>query len=790
MVNASNFDILWVVIAAAFVMLMQGGFTLLETGMVRAKNSINVATKNFVDFCVSAVIFWLFGFAIMFGASASGLFGTSGFLFGNSVPPYLMAFFLFQLVFAGTATTIVSGAVAERMTFIGYLIVTIVIGSLIYPVVGHWIWGGLVEGEATGWLARRGFIDFAGATVVHSVGGWVALAAVLILGAREGRYNVEGNTFNASNLPLTTMGALLLWLGWFGFNGGSTLAVTDQIPLIIVNTVLSGAFGGLAGLTASYIATRQAQVLTTINGALGGLVAITASADIQTPATSVIIGVIAGLLAFGVEVLLYRFRVDDAIGAVPVHVGCGIWGTLAVAIFGDPTLFGSGLGRGSQLAVQMAGVITVFVYAFGIGFLLLWLINRLLPLRVSAEDERRGLNVAEHGARTALFTLLEEMEQMRLSADLSKQVTVEPFTEVGEFAAQYNRVLQELEHIVSQTRDENDQLQASIFQLLQDVTQIAEGDLTVEATVTADATGAVADSFNFMAEQLRELIGNVKTTSERVGSAANEIRLTTAQLNNGAILQAEQILSTSTAVDEMSLSIAQVSDNATLSAMVGEQARSNATQGAKAVRDTIHNMSRIRQEVEATAGRIERLERRSREIGGVTKAINALAERTGILAINASIQASEAGEAGRGFAVVARQVENLAVQSAEAAAQINTLLRAIQDDTREAVSAMATTSQEVQAGSDLASEAGERLTEIESVSTQLADLIAEISRAARQQARGSESIARSMNDIEGVTQQTASGSQRASQSIGYLAQLAEELQASVATFKLAPSMGD
>ncbi len=790
MVNATDFDILWVVIAAALVMLMQGGFTLLETGMVRSKNSINVAIKNFVDFCVSAIVFWLFGFAIMFGASAAGLFGTSGFLFGNNVPAYLMAFFLFQLVFAGTATTIVSGAVAERMSFLGYLVTTIVIASVIYPVVGHWIWGGLAAGDATGWLAQRGFIDFAGSTVVHSVGGWVALAAIIILGAREGRFDVAGKTLNANNLPLSTMGVLLLWVGWFGFNGGSTLAVTDQIPLIVVNTVLAGAFGGIAGLGAGYATMQRANVGSTINGALGGLVAITASANLQSPATAVVIGLIGGLVVFGVERLLERLRIDDAVGAVAVHAGAGVWGTLAVALFGNPELFSSGLGRGGQLAVQLAGIITVFVYAFGLGFLLLWLLNRFVALRVSADAEQRGLNVAEHGARTALLTLLEEMEEIRVSADLTRRVTIEPFTEVGEFAAQYNRVLAELNNSIAKTQTENDALQTSIFQLLQDVTQIAEGDLTVEAEVTSDTAGAVADSFNYMTERLRDVIGKVKVASERVGAAAHEILTTANQLNEGAVLQAEQILNTSAAVDEMSVSISQVSDNATLSALVGEQARANASQGAKAVRDTIDNMRRIRNEVEATAGRIERLERRSREIGNVTKAINALAERTGILAINASIQASEAGEAGRGFAVVARQVEDLAVQSAESAAQINTMLRAIQDDTREAVNAMATTSQEVQAGSELASEAGERLGEIETVSTQLADLIAEISQAARQQARGSESIARSMNDIEGVTQQTASGSERASQSIGYLAQLAEELQASVATFKLAPSVGD
>jgi len=443
-VDHAVIDIVWVLLCAALVMLMQAGFCCLESGLVRSKNSINVAFKNFADFLISSALFWMFGFAVMFGLSYGGLFGTTGFFFEGDAAPWLVAFFLFQLMFCGTATTIVSGAVAERMRFSGYLVVAAILSGLIYPVIGHWVWGGAASGTADGWLAARGFIDFAGTTVVHSVGGWVSLAAIIIIGPRIGRFDNDGTPIHGHDLPLVTLGVFLLWFGWFGFNGGSTLGLTDAVPLILVNTTVSGAFGGLVALAVSWRVHGRPDVGMIMNGSLAGLVGITGSAHIMTPLAAMAIGMVAGAVMFAGTVLLERLKLDDVVGAFPVHCCGGIWGTLAIPIFGDPATWGTGLTRWEQFVVQATGVGACFAWAFGLGFALLWLINRWIPLRIDPEGERIGLNVAEHGASTEVLDLLTEMDQQRQANDFSNHVLVEPHTEIGKIASQYNRVLDDI----------------------------------------------------------------------------------------------------------------------------------------------------------------------------------------------------------------------------------------------------------------------------------------------------------------------------------------------------------
>ena len=421
---------------------MQAGFSSLESGSVRTKNSINVAAKNFADFCLTAAVFWAFGYALMFGDSVGGWFGSSNFFFPETAGAFLLAFFIFQIGFAGTATTIMSGAVAERMKFSGYLIMALVMSALIYPVYGHWAWGSLAGG-APGWLEVRGFIDFAGSTVVHSVGGWMALAGAIIIGPRLGRFGKDSVPIHGHDVPIVTLGVFILWLGWFGFNGGSTLALTSEVPVIIVNTTISGAFGGVVAMAMSWRGGGHVDVTTTMNGALAGLVGVTASANIVSTVDAVIIGSLAGVVMYGVTVLLERVEIDDVVGAVPVHLGAGIWGTLAVALFGNPEAWGGGT-RLSQLGVQLTGVVAAFFWAFGLGFLLLWLINRRFPLRVDPDGERIGLNVAEHGASTEILDLLTDMDKQRQTDDYSTPIPVEPHTEIGQIAQQYNRVLESI----------------------------------------------------------------------------------------------------------------------------------------------------------------------------------------------------------------------------------------------------------------------------------------------------------------------------------------------------------
>jgi len=433
-------DIIWIIICAALVLLMQAGFTCLETGLVRNKNSINVAIKNLMDLCLSGAVFWLFGFGLMFGDSFLGLLGTDHFIFSGSYTPLQYAFFLFQIMFCGTAITIVSGAVAERMSFFGYGLISIMVASVIYPVTGHWAWGGFLDGETQGWLGRLGFIDFAGSTVVHSVGGWCALAAIIVIGPRIGRFE-SNEKIPGSSLPLSVLGALILLFGWFGFNGGSTLAASESIPLILLNTFLAAIFGCIAAAIYITLKTKNTEVGACINGLLGGLVAITACCHVVTPIASVLIGAIAGIIVCIGEQLLEKYKVDDVVGAVPVHLFAGIWGTLALPLLSSSENWGTGLNIWQQFQVQLLGVCTIGLYVFTVSFALLKIINYFYPLRVSQEAEIKGLNISEHMASTEIYNLLGAMQQQESQGDFRQAVTVEPFTEAGQIAKQYNNVL-------------------------------------------------------------------------------------------------------------------------------------------------------------------------------------------------------------------------------------------------------------------------------------------------------------------------------------------------------------
>tara|TARA_Y100000780_G_scaffold130261_1_gene117233 strand:+ start:3439 stop:6828 length:3390 start_codon:yes stop_codon:yes gene_type:complete len=448
----SMIDVLWLVLCAGLVFNMQIGFLCLESGLTRSKNAINVAVKNMADLSVAVFCYWLFGFGLMFGASASGWFGE-GFAMPSFTATWPAAFFLFQAMFCTTAATIVSGAAAERMRFSAYLLVTLLIAGLIYPLFGHWAWGG-VFAEGSGWLAARGFVDFAGSTVVHSVGGWVALAVILLLGPRQGRYEQDrdGRSLTGSNLPLAMLGALMLMFGWFGFNGGSTLSFDGRVPGIIANTVLAAIAGTLGGMLMSWWRWRLIDPVYPLNGLIAGMVAVTAGAHAVDAPAAFFIGLIGAVVMYLADRLLTRLRVDDAVGAVPVHLASGIWGTLAVALFADPLRLGTGLNRLQQLVVQLEGVLVAGVWAFGLTWLLLRVINRFWPMRVTPEDELAGLNVSEHGARTELIELLEAMAAHQREGRFERDVPVEPFTEVGQIAAQYNQVIHALRRAVGVTQ--------------------------------------------------------------------------------------------------------------------------------------------------------------------------------------------------------------------------------------------------------------------------------------------------------------------------------------------------
>lgn len=402
----SNGNILWTLIAAILVMLMQAGFGCVEAGFTRAKSAGNIMMKNFLDFSVGSICFFLFGFAIMFGLDAGGFIGTSGYALGGVAEgdlPWTYTFWFFQSVFAATAATIVSGGMAERTKFSSYIIVSVAVTGLIYPLSGHWAWGSLWLGDdGAGWLEGLGFCDFAGSSVVHSVGGWIALAGAMVLGPRIGKYTEDGKAkaIPGHNIPLAGLGVFILWFGWFGFNPGSTTTADDTIGFIAMNTSLAAGGGVLGAMMFSWFRYGKPDISMTMNGALAGLVGITAGCATVSPVGSIIIGLIAGLLVvMSIEFIDKVLKVDDPVGAASVHGVCGAWGTLACGLFNvdGGLLYGGGF---TQLGVQLIGVGTFFVWAFGAGYILMSAIKAMFGLRVDKDEELKGLDIAEHGSES------------------------------------------------------------------------------------------------------------------------------------------------------------------------------------------------------------------------------------------------------------------------------------------------------------------------------------------------------------------------------------------------------
>ncbi|MBU2063368.1 MAG: ammonium transporter [Candidatus Omnitrophica bacterium] len=396
-------DTLWVLLAAFLVFIMQAGFGMLEAGLIRTKNTCNVLMNNFLDFCMASVGFFIFGYAIMFSQGNSFMGLDKGWLFlvkathEGTIP--LEAAWLFHAVFCGAAATIVAGGIAERMKFKCYLIYSFLISATVYPIIGHWVWGG-------GWLSQLGFADFAGSTVVHTVGGTAALIGTFVLGPRIGKYNKDGsvNAIEGHSLPLASLGVLILWFAWFGFNPGSTLSVGDGsfMAKVAVNTNLAAVAGALTAMFYAWKSCGKPDLTMTMNGALAGLVAVTAPCAYVTPIESMAIGMIGGIIVVMGTLFLDKIHIDDPVGAVPVHCMNGIWGTLAVGIFGhkslglarDGLLHGGGF---AQLGVQVLGVASAAAFVALTMTVIFKVMDKTVGLRVSREEELKGLDICQHG---------------------------------------------------------------------------------------------------------------------------------------------------------------------------------------------------------------------------------------------------------------------------------------------------------------------------------------------------------------------------------------------------------
>lgn len=404
----NNINIVWTCVAAFLVFFMQAGFAAVEAGFTRAKNAVNIIMKNLMDFAIGTIVFFLVGFGLMFGTT-NGFFGTTDFCISGVLGDpahWNWTFLIFQTVFAGTAATIVSGAMAGRTQFKSYLIYSVFICAFIYPIFGSWAWGSLLNGN--GWLEKLGFCDFAGSTVVHSIGGWLALAGAIILGPRIGKYGPDGKpkAILGHNIPLAALGVFILWFGWFGFNAGSTTVGNGEIGRVAVTTNLAAAAGAVIAMIMSWLIEKKPDASMSLNGALAGLVAITAGCYTVTPVGALVIGGLAGILVvLSVIFIDGVLKIDDPVGAVSVHGVCGAFGTLACGLFNAEAVLGLGdantgllYGGGfAKLGVQLAGVGTAFAWAFGLGLLLFGAIKLTVGLRCSKEEEIKGLDVGEHG---------------------------------------------------------------------------------------------------------------------------------------------------------------------------------------------------------------------------------------------------------------------------------------------------------------------------------------------------------------------------------------------------------
>lgn len=393
-------DTLWVLVAAFLVFFMNAGFAFVESGFCRAKNVVNILAKNFVVFAIAAVAYWAIGYGFMFGNGS--IIGTDSFLVGESanspvsnIPVFV--FFFFQLAFAAAGCSIISGAVAERIKLISFLVFGTLMVAFIYPLTGHWIWGG-------GWLSSLGFHDFAGSTAVHSVGGWCALSGIILLGPRLGKYRPDGTqqAILGHSIPLATLGGFILWLGWFGFNPGSQLAVDVNVPRIALTTALGSCTGIIGAMIVSWTVGGKPDLSMIINGCLAGLVSVTAPCAVISPVGALIIGFIAGIIVVFSVYAFDKLRIDDPVGAVSVHLINGVWGTLAVGLFAVPQYFDgkAGLFYGggfAQLGIQVIGVLAVGGTVLASSFILWAIIKATIGLRVSREEEIGGLDVGEMG---------------------------------------------------------------------------------------------------------------------------------------------------------------------------------------------------------------------------------------------------------------------------------------------------------------------------------------------------------------------------------------------------------
>lgn len=455
MVSFNEINLLWILVSAFLVFMMQLGFSLVETGVVRSKNTINVAMKNLIDTVFSIIFFWLFGFGLMFGMDSFGLIGIDKFLIDGK-DLQLNGFFFFQAMFAATAITIVSGAVAERIKFNGYIVVAIIVSSIIYPIFGHWAW------NDNGWLKELGFIDFAGSTVVHSVGAWIGLAGAIVLGPRLGKFRKNKTIYFApSNHNFIVFGVFILFFAWFGFNAGSLLEFKPEVTSILLNTLIAGVFGGLSAWIITLFSKEKVGVEIFSFGIIAGLVGITAGCYEFNTVQSAFVGFISSFIMYFTDIFLTKkLKIDDPLSVVSIHGFVGVWGTIAVGIFANlPENF----TRLHFIYVQTLGVFVAFLFSFSFGLLVFLFLKKVNLLRVRKKHEVLGLNRSEHNAKLPWVDTIQSIIQIMKTGNLDKKIYEERDTEIGIVSRFFNYLLSILKEKNAELKKSNKNLSVKAY---------------------------------------------------------------------------------------------------------------------------------------------------------------------------------------------------------------------------------------------------------------------------------------------------------------------------------------
>jgi Amt family ammonium transporter len=763
-------DYVWLVIAALLVATMRIGFLFLEAGMVRSKNSINVAMKNFTDFIVACLCFALVGFAFMFGPSHGGLFGWSSDLtLASFSGAGIVAFFFFQVMFCGTAATIVSGAVAERMRFSAYLIFTALLAAVVYPIAGHWSWGSLLADTGQGWLEALGFVDFAGSTTVHLVGGVAALSIVMAIGPRIGRFTEDGTAvrIQGHSPVLTASGALLLWIGWFGFNAGGAAAGTAAFEQILLNTLMAGAAGGIASLLVGRYLEGYYVYDRSTNGVLAGLVGITAGCATATTLGAILTGIVASLGAMAVQALIERrWKLDDAVGAVPVHAAGGAIGTLCVGFAAAPGTLSHDMW--TQAGVQLLGVVAVGGFTFLCCYPFARIFHHFGLLRVTPQEEMAGLNEAEHHTRLGTADLQAVLMQLvNGQGGLDSRVSTEAGAESEGLGRAFNQLLEKLE--TEQTML-NEQLMATHAKAELEFTRRERAEIE-RAIVEEQRLRADARAAGRRAEQLEAVLTSFDRT---IAKAIETVMQAASALNSTA----DALSTEAETTDHRAIA---ASENAREALNRSIAVASATEQMSQSVREIAGQMNLMRQVAVDTAETGKNgmklfvtLNESAAQISQIVDFIKTMAKQTNLLALNAGIEAARAGDAGLGFAVVASEVKGLAQQTSEAAGNIMAWINDVTGAINEAMSAMTSIAGSIDKTETAA-------VSVAAIVSQQADATQEISRHASQAARVSQDFTGQMADLSSTTRATKVSADDVRNAAARLSTTAHELSESLAT---------